>query len=333
MSTHSIGRYVHGRHVRIITAGMIALILLVGCGKSEPTATPVPPPTAMMPVSPTATPVPPTHSAVFAAEYGDGYVQAGAERVIIVESETPATTLAENSPPTVGLYADEGAAEACVTAATRMFEWMGYTVEQIFAATVNDEEIDRFDLLYFPGGSSDPFKADISSEGKEKIRQFIESGGCFIGTCAGALLAAEQSIWEGQVEGGEALALFPGTVEGPIPEIYANPEHGMCQVNLEPHAITDGMQESVQILYYNGPFLKPNADAQVNVIGRYQIGGEPALVAFEYGQGRVFLTGPHPEWEEDDDRDGVDYFDRFDDQGSDWSLMRNAARWCLHEID
>ena len=55
-------------------------------------------------------------------------------------------------------------------------------------------------------------------------------------------------------------------------------------------------------------------------------------------QGRVFLTGPHPEWEEDSDRDGVDYVqpsvaDRFDDQGSDWDLMRNAARWCLHEID
>jgi glutamine amidotransferase-like uncharacterized protein len=102
---------------------------------------------------------------------------------------------------------------------------------------------------------------------------------------------------------------------------------------LEPHSITAGIQESFQILYYNGPFFKPNPGAQVDVIGRYQIGNEPALVATEYGQGRVFLTGPHPEWEEDDDRDGVDYFDHFDDQESDWDLMRNAAGWCLHEID
>jgi len=247
--------------------------------------------------------------------------------------EDPGITFVHDTSTVIGLYADEGAAEPCVTAATRMFEWMGYTVEQIFAATVNDEEIDRFDLLYFPGGSSDPFKEDISVEGKDKIRQFVESGGCFIGTCAGALFAAEQPIWKGQVEDGEALALFPGTVEGPIPDIYTDPEHGMCQVNLEPHTITNGMQESLQILYYNGPFFKPNADAEVAIIGRYQIGGEPALVASEYGRGRVFLTGPHPEWEEDDDRDGVDYFDRFDDQGSDWDLMQNGARWCLHEID
>ncbi len=283
--------------------------------------------------------VAPTHCtgkgaiAAFADEYGDDYVQAGVGRVIVFESETSATTTIENSPARVGLYADDGAAEACVTAATGMFEWMGYTVEQIVADTINDKDISRFDLLYFPGGSSDPFKADISAEGKDKIRQLVESGGCFVGTCAGALFAAERAVWEGEGEAGETLALFPGTVDGPIPEIYAHPGYGMCQVNLEPHSITDGIQEPIQILYYNGPFFRPKPSAQVAVIGRYQIGNEPALVASEYGQGRVFLTGPHPEWEEDDDRDGVDYFDHFDDQGSDWDLMRNAVRWCLHEID
>jgi hypothetical protein len=52
-------------------------------------------------------------------------------------------------------------------------------------------------------------------------------------------------------------------------------------------------------------------------------------VAKEYDQGRVFQTGPQPEWEEDATRDGVAYFDHFEDQGSDWELMRNASRWCL----
>jgi glutamine amidotransferase-like uncharacterized protein len=233
----------------------------------------------------------------------------------------------------VGLYAGAGAANACATAAGEMFQWMGYTVEWINADTVNDADLHRIDVLYFPGGSAGPYQEDISAEGREKIRQLVQSGGCFIGTCAGALFAAEQVIWEGAQDSQPTLGLFPGTVQGPIPEIYTNPEYGMCQVNLEPHPITGTEPDSVWILYYNGPFFSPNPGAEVDIVGRYEITNEPAIVAFEYGAGRVILTGPHPEWEEDDDRDDVSHFDRFDDRGSDWDLMLQATLWCLGEID
>ncbi|MDY7075456.1 MAG: BPL-N domain-containing protein [Chloroflexota bacterium] len=234
---------------------------------------------------------------------------------------------------TVGLYAGGGAASECVQAAQKMFEWMGYTVTRLDSDTVNRSEISHIDVIYFPGGSAGHFQEDISAEGRDKIRQLVHSGGCFIGTCAGALFAAERIIWEGEADPRPTLGLFPGTVEGPLPEIYTDHEHGMCQVNLEPHPITGTKPDPAWILYYNGPFFSPNLGAEVDVVGRYEITDDPALVAFEYGGGRVFLTGPHPEWEEDDDRDGVSYFDRFSDQGSDWDLMLSATRWCLREID
>jgi glutamine amidotransferase-like uncharacterized protein len=107
----------------------------------------------------------------------------------------------------------------------------------------------------------------------------------------------------------------------------------MCQVNLEAHPITEGEPETAWILYYNGPFFKPDPGAEVDIVGRYEIGGAPALVALEYGDGRVFLTGPHPEWEEDSERDSVAYFDDFEDRGSDWNLMLRATRWCLGELE
>jgi glutamine amidotransferase-like uncharacterized protein len=214
-----------------------------------------------------------------------------------------------------------------------MFEWMGYTVTRLDADTINQSEISHIDVVYFPGGSSGPYREGISAEGREKIRRLVHSGGCFIGTCAGALFAAEQVVWEGETDPRPTLGLFPGTVEGPLPEIYTDPEYGMCQVNLEPHPITAAEPDSAWILYYNGPFFSPNPDAEVDIVGRYEITNDPALVAFEYGRGRVFLTGPHPEWEEDDGRDGVSYFDRFSDQGSDWDLMLGATRWCLRGID
>jgi glutamine amidotransferase-like uncharacterized protein len=241
----------------------------------------------------------------------------------------PDTAQASDAGVTVGLYDDDGAAPACVTAAQAMFQWMGYSVELIDADAINDGDISHLDLLYFAGGSVSPYQRDISAAGKEKIRQHISAGGCFIGTCAGALFAAERIVWNGHVDNRSSLELFPGTIEGPIPEIFADPEYGMCQVNLEAHTITGAKPDAAWILYYNGPFFEANPGASVDVIGTYEISGRAALVAFEYDQGRVFLTGPHPEWEEDAARDGVDYFDHFEDQGSDWELMRNASRWCL----
>jgi glutamine amidotransferase-like uncharacterized protein len=233
---------------------------------------------------------------------------------------------------TIGIYADSGAALACVTAAKNMFLWMGYDVEFIYATTVNNEDIQHIDIFYFPGGTSGPYIQDITPEGKEKIRQLIRNGAGYIGTCAGAMFAADTQIWQGTTYATGQLGIFPGTAQGPIPEIFPYPEIGMCQVNLKkPHPITDGQPDLVWIMLYHGPFMKPNPGATIDTVGIYDITGQPALVACEYGDGRIFLTGPHPEWEEDSDRDSVSYFDNYDDFGSDWPLMQGATRWCLHE--
>lgn len=233
---------------------------------------------------------------------------------------------------TIGIYVDSGAAPACVTAAKNMFEWMGYTIAALDANYINNKDIQHIDVFYFPGGSAGPYVLDITSKGKEKIRSMIRAGSGYIGTCAGGMFAAEIQIWKGTKYTRGNLGIFPGTAIGPIPEIFDDPGIGMCQVNLhKPHPITDSQPGSSWIMFYTGPFFIPEAAANIDTIGTYEITGRLALVAFEYGKGRVFLTGPHPEWEEDHDRDSVSYFDNFDDHGSDWPLMQNATRWCLHE--
>lgn len=234
----------------------------------------------------------------------------------------------------IGLYADNGAAEACVTAAENMFQWMGYTVERLDAETVNYEDLDHIDVFYFPGGSSGPYCRDITGRGRIKIRNLVSAGRGFIGTCAGGMFAAETQVWQGNASTDSQLGVFPGTAEGPIPEIYADPEIGMCRVNLNAsHPIARSVQAPSWIMYYNGPYFYADESADFDTVGTYDITGRPALVACSFEEGRVFLTGPHPEWEEDSDRDGVSYFDGYDDRGSDWELMRNATRWCLHELE
>ncbi len=56
---------------------------------------------------------------------------------------------------------------------------------------------------------------------------------------------------------------------------------------------------------------------------------KPAIINFTYGSGRVLLMGPHPEIEEDDDRDGTDFAQELDDQGTDWRFLWTALDWVL----
>ena len=235
---------------------------------------------------------------------------------------------------TIAVYSDDGASEACVTAAVQMFRWMGHTVITIGASEVNCGDLGPVDIIYFPGGSTRPYQEEISHYGRAHIRQLVNSGVGFIGTCAGALFASESYEWSVYESSEWLLGIFPGTSTGPIDEIFPQGQWGMCQVNFsEPHSINASEPGPAWIMYYAGPYFTINKGAKVGVIGNYEITGQSAMVACEYGQGRVFLTGPHPEWEEDSDRDSVSYFDGFDDQGSDWDLMRNATRWCLREIE
>ena len=87
--------------------------------------------------------------------------------------------------------------------------------------------------------------------------------------------------------------------------------------------------------YQGGCYLVPDNGSSINVLGSYNATGEPAIAICEYGQGRVFISGPHPEIEEDDDRDGISFYELEDgiwDPESDWPLLRDAVKW-LGKID
>ncbi len=233
---------------------------------------------------------------------------------------------------TIGVYADSGAAASCVTAAKNMFEWMEHKVVLIDADLINNKDLQHLDIFYFPGGSPIPYARNITYEGRKKIRKMIEQGRAYIGTCAGGIYAAEYQTWQDETYSAGQLGVFPGTAAGPIPQIYQLPEIGMCQINLnKPHQITSAEPDSLWIMFYNGPYFIPDTGSVVDTIGTYEITGQAAMIACEYGKGRVFLIGPHPEWEEDDDRDSVSFFDNFDDMGSDWDFMRNVVKWCINE--
>lgn len=234
---------------------------------------------------------------------------------------------------TIAIYSDQGVWEESVKATRKMFQWMGYEVELIDANYINKKELDNFEILCFPGGDMFQYAQDISSEGKDDIRNFVSDGGGYIGICGGAYFASEKVVWQENELPMTPLGLFSGTAKGPIDEIITYPDYSMCEVNIvdSTHPVTKSEPDSVSVLYYWGPVLIPDKDNDINILGRYDKRNQPVMLAFNYSKGRVFLIGTHPEIEENSDRDGVSFGSELDDKGSDWDLMKSATLWCLGE--
>ena len=239
-----------------------------------------------------------------------------------------------------------------VTAIKNMLTTLGRTYEEISDSDLNYSTQD-FSSLYkavvFPGGYAYWYNYFINKAGKELIRNFVKNGGGYFGICAGAFFASDRIVWEGisyddyahtnkygELTGYD-LDLFPGTSTGPINEIANwNAEvWNMTTFNFQKENTVLSNYKTIpyseDIIYIGGPYFSIDKDAEskVEVLATYNYNGEPAMVAFPYGSGKVVLSGPHPEIEEDSDRDGVtiDREDKMDDKGSDWELVRHILNW------
>lgn len=231
----------------------------------------------------------------------------------------------------IAIYAGRGTWDLSVQALERMFFWMNYTVELIGADYIDTVGLATFRILVIPGGDMYEYAQDISPKGKEIIRTFVQDGGGYIGICGGAYFASEEVFWQGNQLPMTPLGLFAGTATGPIDEITSYPNYTMCKVNIinHDHPVTESERDSEWMLYYWGPALTPNRDANIAILGNYDRGNQTAMLAFDYYKGKVFLVSTHPEIEEDNDRDGVSFGNELDDQGSDWDLMQKAVLWSI----
>ena len=231
----------------------------------------------------------------------------------------------------VALYNDRGCWEESVVALKNMYEWLGYSVQLVDAEFVREHGLGEYKIFCVPGGDMYAYSLDLGPEGIAEIRGFVRFGGGYMGICAGSNFAGTNVIWRGNVLDMQCLELYHGTSQGPINEIFSYPGYGMCRIDITDHThpITAGLPTQNWILYYWGPQFTVEPGADVTVLGRYDITGGAAMLAFEYGQGRAFIIGSHPEIEEDSRRDGVTWGEYMDDQGSDWPLLVAATEWCL----
>ena len=230
-----------------------------------------------------------------------------------------------------------------VIAIKNMLTTEGRTYEEISDSDLNYSTQDfsnLYKVILFPGGYATWYNYFINKTGKERIRSFVKSGGGYLGICAGSYFAVDKVEWGGVTyddESGYDLDLFPGTGVGDIKKIadYYAGKWIMYTFNFENENSILSRYKTVpyseDIIYLGGPYFSTDKgyESKVTTLATFADNGQPGIVAFQYGSGKVVLFGPHPEIEEDSDRDGVplEGEDEMNDNGSDWELVGHILNW------
>ncbi|MGQ9459778.1 MAG: BPL-N domain-containing protein [Candidatus Bathyarchaeaceae archaeon] len=234
----------------------------------------------------------------------------------------------------VAIYNDSGAWADSVIPFKNFTKYKGLTWKYVTASDINNGLITypTYKVLYMPGGYAADYNTAISNNGDQNIRNFVSSGGGYIGICAGAYFACDKITWEGRSYD-YTLDLFNGMGIGSIPEIMAWDYAIMTNLTMNlNHPINQYEPSRERMAYYGGPYFVPNAGVTVDTVATYdKKNNERAAITFSYGSGRVFLIGTHPEIEEDKTRDGSSWGEIWYDYGSDWPLLWTAMDWLMKQ--
>ncbi|GIH16846.1 BPL-N domain-containing protein [Rugosimonospora africana] len=138
-------------------------------------------------------------------------------------------------------------------------------------------------LYVQPGGGTLKHAYHHLRRNRPEIREFVRSGGRYLGFCLGGYLA-------GATPG---FALLPGDTDRYIASDGAT-------VGSDDNALVEvcwrGRQRT--LFFQDGPYFCIRPDADVTVMATYPNGTVAALVA-GFGSGRVGVVGPHPEATDD----------------------------------
>lgn len=229
------------------------------------------------------------------------------------------------------IYADDGTWLDGIIALEHFFDSEGIAHERLYAAELNKGTWDKSaDVVVFPGGYSYDYQLAITLDAVDQLRQYVAAGGSYVGICAGAYFASKSVAWEG-IEYTYELALFDGTAIGSLGNIAPWPEYAMTDISLNAdNPILQVEQERLTVLYYGGPIFLANEGFEFKTIASWDAAaGSPAIINFNYEEGRVLLIGPHLEIEESDDRDGTDFAGELDDVESDWNALAEMFAWAV----
>jgi len=158
----------------------------------------------------------------------------------------------------------------------------------------------NFDVIVFSGGSGSGQAKAIGEEGRAAVREFVRQGGGYVGVCAGAYLACSNFDW--------GLGILNARTVSP------RWRRGRAFLDLGVESASEPIFGKIaapfKVRYANGPIIKPMGRTDIPAYttlftyltevaeNESPVGiqiGSPAMAIAEFGKGRVFICGPHPE--------------------------------------
>ncbi len=215
---------------------------------------------------------------------------------------------------------------SCKNATKAMYEWMNATVEFVDEDDIIGNGLYGYDIFVIPPGNLPEYSVKLGSEGKEKIREYVRNGGSAVGISRGAHFACEVADVYG-TDNSYGLNLFNGTGIGPV-DGYLDQHMYVANINKTITGLDlSSLPDSMTMMGWESIRFVPENNPPLNIIATYSSNDQPAMISYEYGEGTVFLSGIHPEFEEDGDRDNTAYFDHHEDPETDWPLMLDVSTW------
>lgn len=204
---------------------------------------------------------------------------------------------AQSSTLRVGVYDARGVGASALESAMSAFGASAdITARTITPADVRAGALDELDVVLFTGGRGSIQGQLLGEDGRERVRRFVRRGGGYLGICAGAYLAIQ-----GPAEFNKIGIVAAHNLTGDLWQRGIAPSRVVPRDGSEPR----------ELHYANGPLLEREAveglapfvtlatfDADI-YWERYgtrsgEMPGTPAVVAAQYGRGRIVLFSPNP---------------------------------------
>lgn len=167
------------------------------------------------------------------------------------------------------------------------------------AGIINRNELNDMVLGFvMPGGAGTPYRRKLETLGNDKIREFVRNGGIYYGICAGAYYACRQTIFEKDIPELKIISecglnLIEGKAVGTLHK----------ELGINPYAKNAASAAAVELIwqdnekhlayYHGGPYFDID-NAETEILAVYNLPQKyPAVIARNFGQGRVVVSGVH----------------------------------------
>ncbi|RCS53884.1 biofilm PGA synthesis protein PgaC [Bremerella cremea] len=177
----------------------------------------------------------------------------------------------------------------------------GFETTMVTPQDIRDGVLKDYDVLIMPGGSGSKQSKMLEEKGRENVKNYVKSGGSYVGICAGSYLASSHYSW--------SLGILNAKVWD-----RSHWNRGTGNVELEFSSsgseVLKAEKDEMECYYGQGPLLVPDNNPDLpgyEVLATYgteiakkgapegAMVGTHAIVRTKYGEGRVICFSPHPE--------------------------------------